>query len=455
VPAEPLDRGIRPDLPRLPIEPEWKQQQRLWGHSFHPMCSYLASFPAALSHAFIARYSRPGDVVLDPFSGRGTTPLQACAEGRIGAGNDLNPLAHLLTAAKVDPPVRAETATRLATLRLAYAREARAWEDLANAAIADPAQTPVPLAASKAGPTDSTAERLPAEVALAFHPRTLGQLLFARSVLDPADRTDRFLLAALTGILHGKSATYLSPIMPNTFSMAPRYVREFVARTGFQAPERDVFACLDAKLRRRDRQPVPPTRGVALLGDARDAGTRFRAELRGRALPTQARLVVTSPPYLRVVKYGYYNWLRTWLLGVDAREIDATLDDAHHRAPYLVFLRESLADLREALTDDAVVVLVIGDVELDRGKRLTGGTELAEAVWEHAAEPEGYRLAGIALDDVAAHRKMTKLWGDEAGRATKTDRILVLGATDAGRRRAVNGAALPVDWTWPRRLRAL
>src|SRR5204863_7790157 len=102
-----LDLGIAPptpELPRLSIEPEWKAQQRLWGHSFHPMCSYLASFPAALTHAFIARYSRPGDVVVDPFSGRGTTPLQACAEGRIGAGNDLNPLAYLLTAAKVDPP---------------------------------------------------------------------------------------------------------------------------------------------------------------------------------------------------------------------------------------------------------------------------------------------------------------------------------------------------------------
>ena len=32
---------------------------------------------------------------------------------------------------------------------------------------------------------------------------------------------------------------------------------------------------------------------------------------------------------------------------------------------------------------------------------------------------------------------MTRLWGDEAGRATKTDRILVLGASEAGRRRAL------------------
>jgi hypothetical protein len=51
---------------------------------------------------------------------------------------------------------------------------------------------------------------------------------------------------------------------------------------------------------------------------------------------------------------------------------------------------------------------------------------------------------------------MTKLWGDEAGRATKTDRILVLGATEAGRRRALAGAQLDVDWTWPPRgLRSL
>ena len=418
------------------------------------MCSYLASFPAALTHAFIARYSRPGDVVLDPFSGRGTTPLQACAEGRIGGGNDLNPLAHLLTAAKVDPPSRPDAQTRLTTLRLGWRAEAQAWDRLAAAAIQAPESVAVPRAGTGLGPADGS-EHLPAEVALAFHSRTLAQLLYVRSTLRLDERTDRFVAGALTGILHGKSPTYLSEIMPNTFSMAPRYVRDFVARTAFQSPERDVFACLELKLKRLDRQPRPPTRGFALLGDARDAGTRFLEALRERSLPGQARLVVTSPPYLRVVKYGYYNWLRTWLLGADAREIDATLDDAHHRAPYLRFLRESLADLRQVLTDDAVVVLVIGDVELDRGRRITGGIGLAEGAWEEAAEPEGYRLAGVALDGVAAHRKMTKLWGDEAGRATKTDRILVLGVSEAGRRRAVNGAALPVDWTWPRRLRAI
>ena len=446
-----LALGLATDLPRLPIVPDWKDQQRLWGHSFHPMCSYLASFPAALAHGFITRYSRPGDVVLDPFSGRGTVPLQACAEGRIGVGNDLNPLAHLLTGAKVDPPSPADVQTRLMRLRLAWTTESTRWDDLARSVRSSPATTPVP-GALVGGPA---VELVPPEVAFAFHPRTLGQLLFARAALHLDDRTDRFLAGALTGILHGRSQSYLSAVMPNAFSMAPGYVRAFAARSGFEPAERDLFAGLQAKLRRLDRQPRPLARGVALLGDARDAGDRFRLELAARSLPPSARLVVTSPPYLRVVKYGAANWLRAWLVGANAAQIDATLDDAHHRAPYLVFLREVLRNLRPILTDDAVVVLVIGDVARDRGRAISNGIGLAEATWEAAAEPEGYRLAGVALDHVAADRKMTKLWGDEAGQATTVDRLLVLGAAEAGRRRAINGAGLPVDWTWPRRLRAI
>ncbi|NJD29558.1 MAG: site-specific DNA-methyltransferase [Chloroflexi bacterium] len=437
--ARQLELGL--GLPSLAIEPEWKAQQRLWGHSFHPMSSYLASFPAALAHAFIARYSRPGDAVLDPFSGRGTAPLQAAAEGRVGVGNDLNPFAYLLTAAKLEPANPAEARTRLTALRLAWAASADDWQARADASQADPAGArPFPI---------------PEEVAVAFHRRTFAQLLFTQSALDLEARVDRFLAAALAGVLHGKSPSYLSTLMPNTFSMAPRYVREYAAKTGFSSPERDVFECLAAKLDRLYRSPLPRGAGMALLGDARDAGARAMAALHERRLPERARLIVTSPPYLRVVKYGYYNWLRHWFLGLDSRAIDATLDDAHRRTPYLVFLREVLRDLLPALAEDGVAVLVGGDVATDRGRKIPDGLGLAERVWEEAAAPEGYHLAGIAVDDVHAHRKMTKLWGAEAGRATQVDRILVLAASESGRRRAVAGAGLPVDWTWPPRLRSL
>ena len=466
--AAQLDLDLVRELPRLPIEADWKDPARLWGHAFHPMCSYLASFPAALAHAFIARYSRPGDVVLDPFAGRGTVPLQACVEGRLGVGNDLNPFAHVLTAAKVDPPTAGEAAARLARLRIDWSFEASGWEALGDGLALSAARTLAaegpatsgghapPVAgfavpgAGSGGSVRQGDEPVPLEVALCYHPHTLAQLLFVRSRLDLADRTDRFLAAAVTGILHGKSRSYLSELMPNTFSMAPRYVRDFARRTAFAGPDRDVFACLGEKLGRLERDGRPAIRGIALLGDARDAGVRMRAALRERALPDRARLVVTSPPYLRVLKYGYYNWLRAWFLGFDAAEIDRTLDDAHRREPYLAFLRETLAGLRPALADDAVVVMVIGDVLADRGKRIGDGVGLADAAWEAAAQPEGYRLAGIALDPVAAPRKMTKLWGDAAGAATKTDRILVMGTTETGRRRALAGAGLPIRWDGPR-----
>ena len=445
------------ELPALALEPEWKVQARLWGHSLHPMCSYLASFPAALAHAFIARYTRPGDVVLDPFSGRGTAPLQATAEGRIGVGNDLNPLAHVLTAAKLDPASPAEARTRLAALSLAWAAEAPAWIALAERVRAHPGHPAALVPGAGSGAThDGRAEPVPDEVALAFAPRTLAQLLFLRAQLRHEDRADRFLLGALAGILHGKTPSYLSTIMPNTFSMAPRYVRDFVARTGYEPLVRDAFDALAAKLDRLYRQPLPMTPGIALHGDARTAGRRARHALKAHGLPDRARLVVTSPPYLRVLKYGYYNWLRTWLLGFDAQAIDAELDAAHRREPYLQFLREVLADIRPALTDDGIAVLVIGDVELDRGKPSREGIGLAERAWEEAALPAGYRLAGLVRDEVAANRKMTRLWGDQAGQATKTDRILVLGATETGRRRALAAADLPIDWTWPpSRLRAI
>jgi site-specific DNA-methyltransferase (adenine-specific) len=291
---------------------------------------------------------------------------------------------------------------------------------------------------------------------MAFHPRTFAQLLFLRGALDLEARADRFLAAALAGILHGKSPAYLSTLMPNTFSMAPRYVRDFATRTAFASPERDAFDGLDAKLARLYRDPLPRSPGLALLGDARDAGTRAARALKTRGLPARARLVVTSPPYLRVVKYGYYNWLRTWFLGFDPKAIDATLDDAHRRLPYLEFMATVLADLRAAMADDGIVVLVIGDVATDRGRATADGHGLAEQVWDAAAAPAGFRLAGIADDDVHANRKMTRLWGREAGRATQVDRLLVLGATETGRRRARAAASLPIDWSWPPRgLRAV
>jgi len=51
---------------------------------------HSAAFPRALPDWFIRLFSRPGDVVLDPFMGSGTTALAAQAAGRHFLGFELN-----------------------------------------------------------------------------------------------------------------------------------------------------------------------------------------------------------------------------------------------------------------------------------------------------------------------------------------------------------------------------
>src|SRR5262249_6325984 len=59
------------------------------------------------------RLTRPGDVVYDPFMGRGTTPVQAALMGRHPLGNDVNPLSLLLTRPRLAPPTLDDVAHRL------------------------------------------------------------------------------------------------------------------------------------------------------------------------------------------------------------------------------------------------------------------------------------------------------------------------------------------------------
>ena len=63
------------------LGPLWHGVSPRWGHSMHAMCSYHGMFPAKLVHYFIQRFSEPGDLVLDPFSGRGTVPLAGAGRG--------------------------------------------------------------------------------------------------------------------------------------------------------------------------------------------------------------------------------------------------------------------------------------------------------------------------------------------------------------------------------------
>jgi len=375
--------------------PAWKALPKRWGHSFHPMCSYLAMFPPGIPRYFIEQFTEPGDIVLDPFSGRGTAPLEACVSSRVGIGIDLNPLAYLLTHAKVDPPTEEEALERIGSLRRHYRRI----------------------------PTDN----VPENIKMLFDGRgVLPRLLYLKKSLDREDRTDRFLLAALTGILHGnvhkdgKSTSYLSISMPNTFSMSPNYIRRYIRKHRLHKIPVDVFDQLTRKVKRLFKDGPPSKKGRAYLYDARQFSQIEDPDLRRG----NVKLIVTSPPYLKVVNYGKFNWIRLWLLDEPTEKVDKQLrlDDQHTLSRYLEFMATVLQQCEQVIRPDGVCVFAIGDVQ-EPGKP---PNNLAELVWDYVKGRAGLNLLAILEDSLPVNDKVTRIWGSKKGRATKVDRFLIL-----------------------------
>src|SRR5690348_4025537 len=89
----------------------WTAKQRQ-AHSLHEI-SYRACFKPQLPRFFIERLTQAGEIVYDPFMGRGTTPIEAALLGRVPAGNDVNPLSIVMTRPRLNPPRLGEIEARL------------------------------------------------------------------------------------------------------------------------------------------------------------------------------------------------------------------------------------------------------------------------------------------------------------------------------------------------------
>lgn len=74
------------------VQPESRNKRSVWTIPTQPTReAHFATFPEALVEPCIRAGSRPGDIVLDPFLGSGTTALVAEREGRQWIGCELNP----------------------------------------------------------------------------------------------------------------------------------------------------------------------------------------------------------------------------------------------------------------------------------------------------------------------------------------------------------------------------
>src|SRR5687768_9633141 len=99
----------------------WTARQRA-AHSLHEI-SYRACFKPQLPRFFIERLTAPGDIVYDPFMGRGTTLIEAALLGRRPYGCDVNPLSRVLCEPRLRPPSLAEVERALADVDFAHADE--------------------------------------------------------------------------------------------------------------------------------------------------------------------------------------------------------------------------------------------------------------------------------------------------------------------------------------------
>ena len=347
---------------------EWKSKSMKEFSPIHRICSYLAMFPPNLANYFIERFTLKGDLVIDPFCGRGTTPLEAYLLGRDAIGTDLNPLAIRLSDGKVKAPVGEEgilsVLSRVQELEDKFKLEQSDYSDEAERIKND--------------------EERNDSVGVVFSKSVLQQLLFLRMELitKKANKiVDPFLISIILGAMHGGTNSYFSVSMPNTFSMSPRYIKSYVKEKGLKYRDVNVEEW-----------------------DAKRIG-EFQTN-------KQVKLLFSSPPYLKVIKYGQYNWIRLWFLSLSHKEVDRKLSDNLALEEYLDFMDSVISSSLKLMDPNGLSCWVIGDVQ--KGN-LT--VNLAEKVWERIKDSGEWELHcvedapnGIIVDEIAPSKKVTRIW---------------------------------------------
>ena len=154
----------------------WTSKQRA-AHSLHEV-SYRACFKPQLPRFFIERLTAPGDVIYDPFMGRGTTLIEAALHDRVPIGCDINPLSPILCEPRLNPPEIEAVESRL-----------------------------------KAIPTSPTGE-IREDLLAFYHPETLSEIcalreyLLARQKCNELDSVDRWIRMVATNRLTGHSSAF-------------------------------------------------------------------------------------------------------------------------------------------------------------------------------------------------------------------------------------------------------
>jgi len=74
---------------------------------------YYATFPSDFAERYIESSTQKGEIVLDPFAGRGTALFAAGLLGRTGVGVEINPVGWLFSSVKSSPAAFDDVMRRL------------------------------------------------------------------------------------------------------------------------------------------------------------------------------------------------------------------------------------------------------------------------------------------------------------------------------------------------------
>lgn len=358
----------------------WTAGQRQ-AHSIHEV-SYRACFKAQLPEFFIGRLTKPGDVVFDPFMGRGTTPVQAALMRRQAFGNDVNPLSTLLSRPRLQPI--SLSAVSAALKGIDWSRGEVEREDL-----------------------------------LAFyHPATLMKLEALRCWLaenaplaaEDVDPVADWIRMVAINRLSGHSPGFFSGrSMPPNQAVSIKAQIKINEKLGVKPPERDVAAVILKKSKTLLKDGCAPSQVRSSLH------TGAAWDVPGIA-DASVDLTVTSPPFLDIVHYAADNWLRCWFAGIDPASV--AIDMHKTEEAWTAMVHRVLQEQARMLRSGGYVAFEVGEVR--NGKVL-----LERFVWK-AAENLPFERLGVMIND-QAFTKTANCWGvDNGAKGTNTNRIVLL-----------------------------
>lgn len=308
--------------------------------NLHSICSYFAMFPPSLPEKYIKKYTKKNEIVLDTFSGRGTTILEARRLNRRGVGIDLNPLSFVLSKAKSIKTTKEKVLSELKNIEKKYVSNEYSLTNLKTK-----------------------------EMKIFYHNETIRQLMFFREnygkKIKKLNNEEIFILGILLGIMHGPerkdgSSMYLSVHTSNIISMSPTYANNWLKKHKKIKKSHNVFKKvqerINSKMDNLSWDILSKNENEIYFGDALNTSKYLNN--------VKVKLIITSPPYLDIVNYTKSNWKRLWLLGYDKDKNinDIKLDQAHKYIEYKNFIIKYLKEIAKILDNEGNVVLIIGDV---------------------------------------------------------------------------------------------